>query len=130
MFNGSVKILAGEIKTWYELMFAAIEARTYSADGPTNLQRRLDYQSRVRSLPAGTMIVKAKAGDFYVMDAYKNVQNGVTQSGLVAGDFTAEPGGGIKLPFFGDAQWHTLYDVAVGGQLVYAAADTVIYVSF
>lgn len=128
MFQGSVKILAGTFKTWQELIEAAIEARTYSADGPTNLARKEDAKSRFRSTGATKVIVKAKAGNIFVSDAYKFVKNGAVTAGWVAGDFTAEPGGGFLLPFFADSQQHELNSVQLGNQVVYAAADTVIYV--
>lgn len=80
--------------TAHELILAAVTARTYAtAAQKADAIRRISAGG-----PAGEIFVRP-AADVYMMDAYKKVTNGVcdTTSPLVAGDFTALPGGGIVL---------------------------------
>ncbi len=130
LFNGSVKITGGEFRTLQELITAAINARTYSADGPTNTTLKADAVSRIKAAQSMELRLSTKtgAGDVYMMDAFKGVRNGVTtQASLAAGDFTAEPGGGEVL------KATVVKQLQVGRQelsnrLIYAAADAIIYI--
>lgn len=118
-FNGQVKILAGTFKTWYELIIAAVNARTYAS---------ATEKARVVSMwrqAAGTSMRFKPSANIYTLDAWKGNANGViTQSAWAAGDFTASPGGGRQ--FDGGIEYGPYRDVPLTNQVVYAAADTTI----
>ncbi len=121
-FNGQVKITAGTFKTWYELIIAAIAARDYDTAAE---------EARVISMwrqPFGVNVTFKCSTDIYTLDAWKGNVNGViTQSEWVAGDFTASPGGGWL--YEGGVEYGPYLDVPIMNRVVYAAADSVIYLN-
>jgi hypothetical protein len=123
-FNGVVTIGAGAIKTVQELIQEAIEDRTYAT-----AQIQADEISRWYGATPLKGVLQPVDGDIYVVDAYKGVLNGKVTNAkdgvtLIAADFTGDPAADIWAP----GQVKDLQSVYLGGQVVYAVAETNIYI--
>lgn len=127
-YQGSVKALAGLFKTYMELIHTGIDARTYSAVGARDAEIKLALKRRFTAQTAAGVFTNP-TGPIYVIDAFKGNVNGIiTQASWAAGDVTAEPGGGelmtegkLNPSGYGGDRFE------LGNRLIYAAADTVIY---
>jgi hypothetical protein len=125
-FNGSVKIIGGEFRTYQELIDAALAARTYSADGDEDTAIKTRFRNAFNATVAAEVFTNPQ-GEIYTMDAFKGVRNGVTdQAAWDAGDFTAEPGGGEKVSQ-GKLNPGVFARFQLGNRVIYAEDDTVIY---
>lgn len=130
VFYGSLKNPAGERHTLSELVAAAINARTY-----VSAQAKADALSRFRNVTVCNVAITPKDGTIYLMDAYKGVSNGIVNPALlVAGDFTAEPGGGIPLEVDAgppvvntDPARNRFACMSLSSTVVYSVADEVFY---
>jgi hypothetical protein len=91
---GAITLADSTPKTLLELLAAMISARTFDADASTNTTMMKAQLNRSSPLPAGEVFVEA-TGDFYMVDAYKGVNNGaVDATKWAAADFTTR---GAKL---------------------------------
>lgn len=126
IFKGNIKIIAGEIHTWQELILVAIEARTYSADGPTNTKLKRQAKERV---PAAHAFIRRflPSANIFIVDAYKGNTNGTINQAAwtLPGDLTASPGGGDQ--YDGGVEYKR-HRVGLASEAIYAAADATINV--
>lgn len=127
IFNGDVKVLAGTIKTWQQLIMTAIDARVFSADAPTNAKLRAQAKDRVRGASAYIRRFYP-ATNIYTIDAYKGNTNGTLSQAAwtLPGDVTASPGGGTQ--YDGGIEQLRNHRTSLSSEAVYAAADTTINV--
>lgn len=129
-FQGSVKALAGEFRTYEELIITALAARVFDAgDGANNYVLKSRSISQVKAAGAMNVFTNPDA-DIYVMDCFRKggIIGGVTQQAAwLAGDFTQSPGGGEKLSqgkLNPDGHWQKL---DLGNRIIYAVVDTTIW---
>ncbi len=133
-YEGSLKILSGEIRTWQELLIAAINARVYSADSAINAAQRALAIGHFR----GAQVYVRRLlpmGHVFTIDAFKSNKQGVLdQSGwTLPEDVTAIPGGGNQMD--GGVEYRRNWKLSIASVAVYAwdgaaSADTTIYVEF
>lgn len=130
-FQGSVKITGGEFRTYQELILTALDSRTFDTDdGANNSAIKEQVSSRFRAATAANVFTNPD-GEIYIMDCFRKsgIVGGVTDQAMWAAvDFTAAPGGGEKLTQGKLNPSGPVYDrFDLGNRLIYAAADTVIY---
>lgn len=118
-FTGTLKALAGEIRTWQELLLRAIDERDYGS--ATNRQHMKD-----RFYAASGVVKMFKpAANIFIIDANKGNTNGTLAqaSWALPGDVTgAAPGTANE--YDGGVEYSRDYRVSLGSEAVYAAADT------
>lgn len=125
--NTTLKVLAGTIKTYEELIMTALDARTYSADADLNASRKAQQKSWFKG---GAMVAQVSMKpdvNVYSIDAFKGNRNGVIDQAAwtLPDDVTDQPGGG-ELCEGGVLKTFPNY-FGLSSRAIYAAADAVIF---
>lgn len=130
-FVGKVNAPAGEVRTWQELLFAAIDQRTYTAGAGApevalNAKQRRQMKDRFRAATGYIRRFKP-AANVFLLNAYKgNVNGTVTQAAwTLPGDVTgATTGAGAE--YDGGVEYRPMQQIGMASDAVYAAAATLI----
>lgn len=127
-FRGKLVVPAGQVRTWWELISAALDQRVYSADATLNAKMRQQMKDRFRAAPIFIRRFFPSANIFLV-DAYKGNTNGVINQAAwnIAADIT-DAGTGNGALYVGAAAYDRLGRVGSASEAVYAAAETTIEV--
>lgn len=123
-FSGRLHITGGTIKTWQQLILAAIDERDYDADGPTNLKMRAQMKDRFRAASAYIQRFIA-TNNIFLIDAFKgNVNGTITQAAwALPGDVTAA-GAGTGTQYDAGLEFSLDHRVGLASQAVFAVLDT------
>lgn len=127
--NTSVLLPGDTPMTYMELVYLAIDSRTYSSDPDTDAAQKTQAKNFFTATTVGEGFVGC-ATPVYVIDAYKGVQNGVTDAAeWEEADFTNETGGGNLLPQLSTT--HINHRMELGAQILYSVgADAQLYLYF
>jgi hypothetical protein len=122
-FIGSVQLPDSTPMTLQDLIVSAIAQRNYSADNTQNAALRAQEQARWKRALKAEGFVEPQ-GDVYMIDAYKNVRNGVAAAPgnwpTMAADFTSANGGGARLQF--QVSRHFKFQSSFGSRVLYQAS--------
>lgn len=123
-FTGRLKLIGGEIHTWQELIFAAIDARVYSPDGPTNVIRRNQAKDQFRAASAYLRRFKP-SGQLFLIDAYKGNVNGTLSqaSWNLPDDVTDQAVAGTGAEYDGGVEYSQDYRTGLASQALYSDAN-------
>lgn len=124
-FSGRLHITGGTIKTWQELLLAAIDTRVYDAnDAAQNTKMRRQMKDRFRAASAYIRRFIA-TNNIFLIDAYKgNVNGTITQlAWTLPGDVTAA-GAGKGTQYDAGIEFSKDGRTGLASEAIYAAADT------
>lgn len=126
-FTGKLVVPAGEIRTWQELIFAALDERVFTAGNATlDGQQRSQMKDRFRAATAWVRSFRP-AGNIYVVNAYKgNVNGAMTQAAWTLPTDITDPTTGAGALYEGGIEYKREHRIGLASEAIYAAAETVI----